>query len=121
MYYIVLDSLTEFHWGGTKFTLPSKMLRFNEFEESVVCFLDNEGRHDKVIGVKFSKEGGINHFYIAWEFQSIDNFGKPRYIDSVYRKIYNGKEMVGCFVSKWLTEYIINPNNGEILDELPAK
>ena len=121
MYRIILRSLTEFSESGRKFTLPSKMLRFDEFEQSVVFFLDNEGKHDKVIGVKFSQEGGVNHLYIAWEFQSIDNFGKPRYIDEIRRKIYNGKEAISCLVTRWLTEYIIDPDNGKILDELPTK
>ncbi len=119
--YIELYSLTEF-WGeyGT-FTLPSKLLRYIEFENVVVFFLDNNGKRDKVVGIKYSREGGINRLYMAWEFQSIDNFGKPRHIDSMYRTTYQGKELVACFVSSWLTEYLIDPNDGKVLFERPEK
>jgi hypothetical protein len=117
MYYIELNSLTEFQWGATKFTLPSKMLRFNEFEESVVFFLDN----NRIVGVKFSQAGGINHFYIAWEFQPIDGNGKVRQINSMTRKTYNGKEVVSCFVSSYMTVHLLDPDNGEILHEFPMK
>jgi hypothetical protein len=105
MYYIVLDSLTEFSEGGMKFTLPAKMLRFNEFDEAVVFFLEN----NKIVGVKFSQEGGINHHYIAWEFQPIDGNGKVRQINSMTRKTYNGKEVVSCFMSSYMTVHLLDP------------
>ena len=87
MIHIMLDSLTEFHEGAIRFTLPSKLVRYIEFKSVVVFLLDEEGKQDKIIGVKYSREWGINHFHIAWEFQIIDG------LDRVYR-IHFQKEYV---------------------------
>jgi hypothetical protein len=117
MYISKLYSLTEFLSQGEKFTLPSNMMKYIEFENTVVFLLDNNGKPDKVVGVKFSQEGGVNHLYIAWEFQDINGLGQICRITGMFRETYNGKEVVSCFVGRRLTEYFLNPDNGEILFE----
>ncbi len=102
--------------GGDKFTLPSDIIRFIEFEKVVVFLLDNKGMRDKVVGIKFSQEGGINHFYIAWEFQIIDSRDKKYPINGLLKRIHKEQELVYC-MSGWASVgYFLNPDTGEIVD-----
>jgi len=118
--YIELYSLTEF-WGGAKFTLPSKLVRFIEFENVVVFLLDEDGKKDKIIGVKFSQEGGINHFYIAWEFQIIDKKDKKYAITALTKRMHKEQELVYC-ASGWAdVGCFLNPETGEVVDFIPIR
>ena len=114
----MLDSLTDFHDGAIRFTLPSKLVRYIEFENIVVFLLDEEGKQDKIIGVKYSREGGINHFYIAWEFQIIDGLNRIHRIHSLKKQNHKGKETVHCYGGGFDMEFYLNPDTGEIIDEI---
>lgn len=121
MMYIHLDDIRSFHSGGTKFTLPSNIIRFNEFEDTIVFLLDENGKRDKIVGVKFSKIGGVNHFYIDWEFQIVDGLNKIYMIDGLQRVIFKDKELVSCQSGGFDIAYYLNPENGEIIKKEPIK
>ena len=116
---IMLDSLTDFHEGGEKFTLPSKLVKYIEFEKTVVFLLDENGRRDKIIGVKFitsMEGGGVNHYYIDWEFQIIDGRGRVYRFDYMQRKNYKGQEVIVCSSGSFMRGYYLSPDTGEIVD-----
>jgi hypothetical protein len=101
--------------GATTFELPSNIIRFIEFKEVVVFLLDNYGKRDTVVGVKFSQAGGINHFYIAWEFKSIDGLGDVYSLYGLTKEIYNNKEAVYCYSGGFSVEYFLDPETGKTL------
>jgi hypothetical protein len=118
---IILDSLFEFHDGGIKFTLPSKLYRFIEFEDVVVFLLDDSGVRSKIVGIKLSTNESICCFYIAWEFQIIDGLGEIHEIDYLMKEIYKGQEVVHCHGWRFDIEFYLDPSTGEIIDKVPAK
>jgi hypothetical protein len=116
----MLDSLTDFHEGGEKFTLPSKLVRYIEFEKVVVFLLDENGKRDKIVGVKFitsMEGGGVNHYYIAWEFQIIDGFNKTHRINFLEKENHKGVESVHCHGVQCDMTFYLNPDTGEIIDK----
>ncbi|GHV59370.1 hypothetical protein FACS1894182_13380 [Bacteroidia bacterium] len=117
---IMLDSLTVFHEGGVEFTLPSKLAQYIEFYNVVVFLLDENGQHNKVVGVKFSQAGGINHYYIAWEFQDIDRNGKVYPFTGISKMTHKEQELVYC--TSWSSVgYFLNPDTGEIVDKIAIR
>jgi hypothetical protein len=120
--YIELKNIKTF-WGGegSSLELPSNIIRFIEFEKVVVFLLDEDGKRDKIAGVKFSQEGGINHYYIAWEFQIIDKNNKVYRFDYFVRKTHKGQELVYCLSGWGVVGYFLNPDTGEIVDLIPIK
>lgn len=121
MMYIELDDIRTFSWGGCKFTLSSDIIRFNEFENTVVFLLDENGKRDKIVGIKFSQEGGINHFKIAWEFQVIDGLGEIHSIVAMQRSNYENKEVVYCCGWGFDIGYYLNPETGEVVHKEPTR
>ena len=115
--YIELRDIRTFDGGCVPcFTLPSNIIRFVEFEKVVIFLLDEEGKRDKIIGVKFSQEGGINHYFIAWEFQIIDGLGNIYLINSLKKRVHKEQELVYC-ASGWFDKgYFLNPDTGEEVD-----
>jgi hypothetical protein len=121
MMYIHLDDIKSFHWGGDKFTLPSNIIRFIEFENVVVFLLDENKRQDKIVGVKFSQEDGTNHFYIDWEFQIIDGIKKIYPIDSLTRVLFENREVVECHSGGFDIGYYLDPDTGKVIHSEPIK
>ena len=106
--------------GGDYFELPSNIIRFIEFEKTVVFWLDENGKRDKIVGVKFitsMEGGGVNHYYIAWEFQVVDGLGNIHEIDWLVKKIYDAQEIIECHGRRFDIIFYLNPNNGEIIDK----
>jgi len=118
---IMFDSIMEFHYGGEKFKLPSKLVRYIEFENTVVFLLDENGKRDKIIGVKFSQSGGINHFYIDWEFQIIDGIGTIYTIHGMWKENFNNQEVIVCYSGSFDIQFYLNPENGKVINKIPIK
>ena len=121
MMYIELNNIREFSWGGCKFTLPSDIIRFIEFNNVVVFLLDERGRRDKIVGIKFSQIGGINHFYIDWEFQIIDGMKNIYPFSGVVKTLYNNKETVRCHSGGFDIGYYLDPETGKVLHTEPIR
>jgi hypothetical protein len=119
--YIELDDIKSFHWGGTKFKLPSNIIRFNEFENVVVFLLDENKKRDKIVGVKFSQAEGINHFYIDWEFKVKDFTNNEYSIVSMSKQIFENKEVVYCYGWGFDIGYYLDPETGRVLHTEPIK
>lgn len=117
----MLDSLMQFHDCGTKFELPSKLVRYIEYESVVLFLLDENGKRDKIIGVKFSQKGGINHFYIDWEFQIIDGLGEIHEIVEMVKKLFEEKEVIYCRGWGFDIGYYLDPNTGAVLYQEPTR
>ena len=118
--FIILDAINQFSYGGTKFELPSEILRYIEYNDVVVFWLRNGGRENHVVGVKFSQEGGVNRFYIAWEF-TIDNWDK--YQDKASYVIKAEKDGVPI-IQIGTTDcviYKLDPNTGKVLSKELSK
>ncbi len=114
--YIELRNIRTFDGGsGTMLTLPYDIIRFVEFENVVVFLLNNENKREFVVGVKFSQEGGVNHFRISWEFKSIDASGKSWAIYGLKKAIYNSMEVVYCYSVGFSMGYYLNPDTGEVI------
>lgn len=118
---IMLDSLTEFHDGGERFILPSNVVRYIEFKNVVVFLLDEHKKRDKIVGVKFSQAGGINHFYIAWEFRIVDGLEKHHKIDGMWLKKMDVQEVVYCYSGGFDIGYYLDPETGKVLHTEPIK
>ncbi|GHV59376.1 hypothetical protein FACS1894182_13410 [Bacteroidia bacterium] len=103
------------------FELPSNIIRIIEFEEVVVVLLDEDGKQDKIIGVKFTKEGGIHRYHIGWEFQIIDKLGRTYGFDYMVRKNHKGQDLLVCMSGCVDMEYYLNPDTGEVLDKVFSK
>lgn len=119
--HIILDSLRKFHDCGDSFELPSNISRFIEFEKVVVFLLDENGKRDKIIGVKFSQAGGINHYYIDWEFQIIDGLEDVHKIAIMTREILNNQDLIYCYGLGFDIGYYLDPETGQILHIEPIK
>jgi hypothetical protein len=125
MYIELKDIRTFDEGGGTKFTLPSNIIRVIEFENVAVFFLDENGKRDKIVGVKFQySQIGVcpNHYYVAWEFQVRDKDGNvvPYPFTSMRKRIHKEQELVYC--SHWLdVGYFLNPDTGEIVDRIAIR
>jgi hypothetical protein len=115
--YIHLDNIRSFHSGGDRFELPSNIVRFNEFENSIVFLLDENGKRDKIVGVKFSQKGGINHFYIDWEFQIIDGIGTIYKIDGAQKVKLMENELFYCRSGSFDIAYYLDPDTGKIVKQ----
>ncbi|MDR0833931.1 MAG: hypothetical protein LBN93_07105 [Candidatus Symbiothrix sp.] len=119
--YITIESLTNFFSDGMTFNLPSEIVRYLEFEDVVVFLLNENGKRNKIIGVKFSQEGEINHHYIAWEFQIIDGLGKIYPIHYFVKKTHKEQELICCWGGGFDIDFYINPISGEIIDKVFTK
>jgi hypothetical protein len=110
MYIDRIINTTEIYFG-VRFTLPSNLVRYVEFENVLAILLDNHGQKNKVIGVKFSQANKINHGYIAWEYQIFDNQNKARSIDYFVAGEYNGQKVICCHAGGD-TLFYIDPDTG---------
>jgi hypothetical protein len=119
--HIILDSLSEFHDCGTKFILPHDMVRYVEFENTIAFLLKKNNFRHKIVGVRFSQEGGINHFLISWEFQIIDGLKEVHEIVLMERVKFNNKELIYCYGWGFDIGYYLDPDTGEVVDTEPIK
>ena len=116
--YIELRDIKTFDGGCAPcFTLPTNIIRFVEFEKVAVFLLDENGKRDKIVGVKFSQEGGINHYYIAWEFQIIDGLNEIHAITLLEKENHKGVEAVHCHGWGFDMEFYLDPDTGKIIDK----
>lgn len=113
--YIDLISLREFRANGQKVRLPGKLVRYIEFDKIVVILLKEEDEDIRVVGIKFSQEGGINHHLISWEFQIIDGLGEIHEIVTMCRDKFNDKEVIYCRGSGFDIDYYLDPYTGKVL------
>jgi hypothetical protein len=121
MMYIELNNIRQISWGGEKFTLSSDIIRFIEFNNVVVFLLDEGGKRDKIVGIKFSQAGAINHFYIDWEFQIIDGMKNIYPVSCVVKTLYNNQEVVNCYSGGFDIGYYLDPETGNILHTEPIR
>jgi len=117
---VTLDKINSFYYVGERMTLPSDIMRYYEFGEVAVFWLRNGGRENHVVGVKFSQEGGVNRFYIAWEF-TIDNWDK--YQDKASYVIKAEKDGVHIIqIGKTdCVIYKLDPDTGKVLSKELSK
>jgi hypothetical protein len=116
MMYIELNSIRQFSWGGFKFTLPSDIIRFIEFNNVVVFLLDENGKRDKILGVKFSNTLESKQFYIDWEFQITDGFNKTYPISGLVKIVYNAKDAIYCYSGGYDIGFYLDPETGKIVN-----
>ena len=117
MYIELRDIRTFDEGGGLSFELPSNIVRFIEFEKVAVFHLDEDGKQDKIVGVKYTTEGGGHRYYIAWEFQIIDGLNKIHRIICLEKQNYKGIESVHCYGLGFDMVFYLNPDTGEIIDK----
>jgi hypothetical protein len=119
--YIEIISLSEFWSNGEKVKLPSNMVRYLEFEKIVVFLIKENDKNNKIIGIKFSQDNGINRHNLAWEFQIIDGLGESHEIVLMERQTFNRKEIIYCNGWGFDIGYYIDPDTGEVIHTEPIK
>jgi len=119
--YIEIISLSEFWSNGEKVKLPSNLVRYLEFEKIVVFLIKENGKNRKIVGIKFSQDGGINHHDFVWEFQIIDGLGENHEIVLMERQTFNNKEIIYCYGWGFDIGYYLDPDTGEIIHTEPIK
>jgi hypothetical protein len=113
--YIEIISLSEFWSNGEKVRLPGNLVRYIEFDKIVAILLRENGKNNRVIGVRFSQEGNINHHLISWEFQIIDGLGEIHEIVEMVRMEHEDREVIYCRGWGFDIGYYLDLETGEIL------
>lgn len=119
--YINIISLSEFWSNGEKVKLPADLVRYIEFDKVVVFLINENEKSNKIIGMKFSQAGGINHHHIAWEFQIIDGLNEVHEIVLMNKQNYLEQEVVYCNGWGFDIGYYLDPETGKVLHTEPIR
>ncbi|GHV59374.1 hypothetical protein FACS1894182_13400 [Bacteroidia bacterium] len=79
--YIELRAINKFGNGGSEYELPSEIIRYLEFKDSVIFLLNANGLQNHIVSVKY-RTIDPHAYYIAWEFKyqtSFSSFTKSLY------------------------------------------
>ncbi|NOU17149.1 MAG: hypothetical protein HOO91_06275 [Bacteroidales bacterium] len=110
--YIELRSINRIGDGGNEIVLPSDIIRYLEFDNSVALLLKSENNRNHLVSVKF--KFNPNEFYIAW------NFVYKSQILYLIKHIEEGKEYIK--IKTWDDMiFILDPDTGNIIFESQTK
>ncbi len=117
--YIELKSLNRIRSSeGCYFDFSYNIVRYIEFE-SVVCFLLSDLK--KIITLKFSQNGGVNHLFTAWEFQISDGLNEVHDIVLMERQYLKDKEVIYCCGWGFDIGYYLDPKTGTVIHTEPIR
>jgi hypothetical protein len=110
--YIELRAINRIGQGGSEFELPSEIIRYLEFKDTVLFLLNAEKQQNHIVAIKY-RDVDPHEFYITWEFKY------RTYITGFARWMYNEQDCLR--IRTWDDIiFIIDPNDGHIIDDFPT-